>query len=211
MSISARDTVRDWILASDVVISSYSTALIEAAVAGKPSFILKPVPLPESLHIEWHDLLPHLRSEDEMIAAVVAPPQDGDSPLARWARSTLMSRGDPILRIADELARIRAGSAPIPEPPPWWSITKGARFGIPPRIWYELRRRFPTSLWPPFRRVDPELRGDVAAAQEVPERIRRWGPILDEYLASVAASPAAESSGLVAVAPPSDARPAPAG
>jgi surface carbohydrate biosynthesis protein len=210
MSITARDTVRDWILASDVVISSYSTALIEAAVAGKPSFMLKPVPLPDSLHSEWHALLPHLSSEDEMIAAVVAPRQDGDSPLAQWAESALMSRGDPILRIADELARIRAGSAPIPEPPPWWSITRGAPFGIPPRIWYELRRRFPTSLWPPFRRVDPELLGDVAAAQGVPDRVRRWGPILDAYLASVAASPAAEGSGPVAVAPPNDARPAPA-
>jgi surface carbohydrate biosynthesis protein len=211
MSITARDTVRDWILASDVVISSYSTALIEGAVAGKPSFILNPVPLPDSLHSAWQTLLPHLRSEEEMIAAVFAPPQDGDSPLAGWARSSLMSRGDPILRIADELARIRAGKARIPEPPPWWSITKGARFGIPPRIWYELRKRFPTSLWPPFWRVDPEVRGDVAAAQEVPERVRRWGPILDEYLASGAASPALEGTGDVAVAPPSDARPAPAG
>ena len=210
MSITARDTVRDWILASDVVISSYSTALIEAAVARKPSFILEPVTMPESLHSEWHALLPHLRSEDEMIAAVVAPPGDGDSPLALWAQSALMSKGDPILRIADELARIRAGSAGIPEPPPWWSVTPRARFGVPPRIWYELRRRFPTSLWPPFRRVDPELLGDVAAAQAVPERVRRWGPILDEYLASVAAGPAAEGSGPVAVAPPSDARPAPA-
>jgi hypothetical protein len=209
MSITARDTVRDWILASDVVISSYSTALIEAAVAGKPSFILEPVTLPESLRSEWHALLPHLRFEDEMIAAVVAPPRDGDSPLALWAQSALMSKGDPILRIADELARIRAGSARIPEPPPWWSVTPRARFGVPPRIWYELRRRFPTSLWPPFRRVDPELLGDVAAAQAVPERVQRWGPILDEYLASVD-GPAAEDSGPVAVASPSDARPAPA-
>lgn len=210
MFITARDTVRDWILASDVVISSYSTALIEAAVARKPSFILEPVTLPESLRSEWHALLPHLRSEDETIAAVVAPAGDGDSPLALWAQSALMSKGDPILRIADELARIRAGSARIPEPPPWWSVTPRARFGVPPRIWYELRRRFPISLWPPFRRVDPELLGDVAAAQAVPERVRRWGPILDEYLASVAAGPAAEGSGPVAVAPPNDARPAPA-
>lgn len=207
MSITVTDTVRDWILASDVVISSYSTSLIEAAVAGRPSFILEPVPWPESLHNEWHALLPHLRSEEEMIAAVVTPPEDGDSPLARWARSALMSRGDPIVRIADELARVHAGSVPIPEPPPWWSITPEARFGIPPRLLYELRSRFPTSLWPPFRRVDPMLVGDVAAAQGVPERVRRWGPILDDYLASVPASPAAEGSGPVLVAPPSDAVP----
>ena len=108
------------------------------------------------------------------------------------------------MRIADELARIRAGSVPTPEPPPWWSITPEPRFGIPPRLLFELRRRFPTSLWPPFRRVDPMLVGDVAAAQAVPERVRRWGPILNDYLASVAASPAEQGSGPVIFAPPSD-------
>jgi hypothetical protein len=210
MSISSRDTVRDWVLASDVVVSSYSTALIEAAVAGKPSFILKPVPMPESLQSEWHALLPHLHSQEELIKAVSAPPVDA-SPLSRWAQSALMSRGDPILRIADELARIRAGSVPVPEPPPWWSVTPKGPFGVPPRVWHELRRRFPTSMWPPFRRVDPELLGDVAAAYEVPERVRRWEPILDEYLASVAAGSAPEGAGPVAVAPKGDARPAPAG
>jgi surface carbohydrate biosynthesis protein len=208
MSITVSDTVRDWILASDVVISSYSTSLIEAAVAGRPSFILEPVPWPEFLHNEWHALLPHLRSEEEMIATVVTSQADGDSPLAEWARSALMSRGDPIVRIADELALIRAGSVPVPEPPPWWSVTPEARFGIPPRLFYELRRRFPTSLWPPFRRVDPMLVGDVAAAREVPDRVRRWGPILDAYLASGAAGPAVDSGSVIRSAgPPSDARP----
>ena len=52
-----------------------------------------------------------------MIAAVVAPPGDGDSPLALWAQSALMSKGDPILRIADELARIRAGVGQDPRTP----------------------------------------------------------------------------------------------
>lgn len=189
MSITVGDTVREWILASDVVISSYSTSLIEAAVAGRPSFILEPVPWPESLQSEWHSLVPHLRSEQEMMDAVLAPPEDVDVRLAQWARSALMGRGDPIVRIADELARIRTGSVPIPEPPPWWTITPEARVGIPPRVLYELRRRFPTSLWPPFRRLDPMLAGDVAAAQAVPERVRRWGPILDPYLASIPMSP----------------------
>ena len=205
LNITVRDTVREWILASDVVMSSYSTSLIEAAVAGRPSYILEPVPWPESLHADWHALLPHLRTEEEVMAAVLTPREGGDSPLARWARSALMSTGDPIVRIADELARIRAGSVPIPEPPPWWSITPEARFGIPPRLLYELRRRFPTSLWPPFRRADPMLVGDVAAAQEVPERVRRWGPILDEYLASVDAGPTVEGSGADRVAPSSGA------
>ena len=195
ISITVRDTVREWILASDVVVSSYSTALIEAAIAGRPSFILEPVPLPASLHSEWHALLPHLRSEQELFAAALTPPGDGDSPLGQWARSTLLSKGDPIVRIADQLARIRAGSAPVPEPAPWRSITPETRFGIPSRLLYEARRRFPTPLWPPFRRVDPMLVGDVAAAREVPERVQRWGPILDAYLSSIPMSQAAEGSG----------------
>lgn len=185
MSVSVRETVREWILASDVVISSYSTSLIEAAIAGRPSFILEPVPWPESLHNPWHGLLPHLCSEGALMAAVDAPPGDGNSPLAQWAQTTLMGRGDPIVRIADELARILARSVPIPEPPPWWSIAPEARFGMPRRLLYELRRRFPTSVWPAFRRVDPMLVQDVAAVREVPDRVRRWGPILDTYLASI--------------------------
>jgi len=197
ISITVSETVREWILASDVVISSYSTSLIEAAVAGRPSFILEPIPWPESLHIEWHDLLPHLRSEEELIATVSTPPKDHESPLGRWARSALMSRGDPIVRIADELAAIRSGSVPVPDPPPWRSITPEVHSAIPPRLLYELRRRFPTSLWLPFRRVDPMLVGDVAAAHHVPERVLRWGPILDEYLESIPLSRAGAAPQLV--------------
>ncbi len=185
LHISVADTVREWILASDVVLSSYSTSLIEAAVAGRPSFILEPVPWPESLRIAWHDHVPHVRSEQQLLDAVLAPSSGGDSALATWARTALMSRGDPIVRIADQLARIHARTVPVPEPPPWWSVTPEPRLGMPRRAYYHLRRGFPTSLWPPFRRVDPTIAGDVAAAAEVPERVRRWGPILDPYLASL--------------------------
>jgi surface carbohydrate biosynthesis protein len=181
--VNNSDTVRDWILVSDMVISSYSTTLIEAAVAGRPAFILEPLPWPDSLRSPWHSLVPHLHSEEDLIAALDMP-AEGDSPLAEWARSTLLGTGDPIIRIADELARIRAGVVPIPEPPPWWTITPKAPFGLPQRLHYELRRHFPTSLWPPLRRVHAMYVRDVAAAQEVPARIRRWGPILEDYLAS---------------------------
>ena len=141
MSITARDTVRDWILASDVVISSYSTALIEAAVAGQPVVHPRAGPVAGVPAHRVARLLPHLRSEEELIAAVVAR-EDGDSPLARWARSAPMSRA------TRSCGRRRARPDPLwfgpdPRPPPWWSITPEARFGIPPRLLYELRRRFP--------------------------------------------------------------------
>jgi hypothetical protein len=39
MHISEPGTVREWIMASDVTVSSHSTSLIEAAVARKPAFM----------------------------------------------------------------------------------------------------------------------------------------------------------------------------
>lgn len=186
MSIIQRDSVRDWILASDVVISSYSTSLIEASIAGKPAYIVEPYPLPASLLQAWHQYVPRLRSERELVDACLGDPDGaGQAPLARWARETLMGRGDPILLIADQLARIRHRQVPIPAPAPWRSITLPSNYRLPPRLVFELRRHVINVLRPSTRRpIEAELRDDVAAAREVPARVKRWQPILADYLAS---------------------------
>ena len=74
-SVIQRDTVRDWILASDVVVSSYSTSLIEAGVAERPFAMVEPESLPDSLRAEWHAMAPRVRSEDELVA--LATGRDG--------------------------------------------------------------------------------------------------------------------------------------
>lgn len=185
MTITQRDTVRDWILASDVVVSSYSTSLIEAAIAGKPAYIVEPHALPPSLHQHWHQYVPRLRSEGELVAAALDERPAGDGELARWARQTLMGRGDPILLVADQLARVCRRQVPIPAQAPWRSVTLPSKYHLPARLAFELRRHVITMVLPPVNRpIEDELRADVAAEREVPERVRRWEPILADYLAT---------------------------
>ena len=184
LSILKEESVRDWILASDVVVSSSSTSLIEASIAGKPAYIVEPTPWPESLHQAWHDLVPHVTSESELVAAAVATDAAGSAALATWARSALMSHGDPILRIADELARVRRREVPVPPPAPWTSVTLPGR--LPRRLVYEFRRH--VRPWIPSRRAQVPAFERLAATsmREIPARVARWRPILDPYLESVA-------------------------
>ncbi|MGZ8758426.1 MAG: hypothetical protein ACXWXC_10830, partial [Aeromicrobium sp.] len=175
---------RDWVLASDVVVSSYSTTLIEAGVAAKPAFIVEPIGWPESLSQGWHSLVPRVRTEDQFIAAVTDTAARANDVLGGWARSTLLAKGDPILRIADHLAAIHRGAVPVPLPAPWQSITLPSRYPLPRRVLFELRRhvlpRLPAPASPP---IQAESLEDVAAMSEVPARVRRWEPILEPYLA----------------------------
>jgi hypothetical protein len=190
MSILKDESVRDWILASDVVVSSSSTSLIEASVAEKPAYILEPIPWPGSLRQAWHDLVPHLGSEDELIAAVADPHAADSAALATWARAALLPHGDPILRLADELAHVRRREVAVPPPAAWTSVTLPGR--LPRRLAFEFRRH--VRPWFGSRRPgDTTLQRLAATAmREIPDRVARWRPILDPYLASIAP----ESSGL---------------
>lgn len=95
-------SVREWILASDVVISSYSTSLIEAAIAGKPAYMVEPIPIPESLHYDWYRFTPRIHSMDDFKAACMDAGHDSSqSALRSWAESEMLANGDPIQGLAD--------------------------------------------------------------------------------------------------------------
>lgn len=101
------ESVREWILASDVVISSYSTSLIEAAVAGKASYMLEPIPIPPALHVEWHDQAARLRTYAQFEAACLGhPEQASDQQLGQWARGQMMAHGDALSNLADHLGSL---------------------------------------------------------------------------------------------------------
>ena len=106
-------SVREWILASDVVMSSYSTTLIEAAIAGKPIHMIEPVPIPESLQYDWFRFVNRLRTNEDFKAACAdASPGSGNA-LRKWAEDSMLANGDPI----EGLARIVQGLvARTPEP-----------------------------------------------------------------------------------------------
>ena len=111
-------TVREWILASDVVASSYSTTLIEAAVASKPIWMLAPTPFPESMHTEWHQLVPKVDSLSGFLDLVNSrEPVANWQPLQAWAEREMLSHGEPITQLADFLAKVARGERPVADRP----------------------------------------------------------------------------------------------
>jgi hypothetical protein len=99
-------SVREWILAADHVISSHSTTLIEAALAGKPIHLYSPEPFPEALAAEWHGLVPVLENRDDFLQAVrQSPVEPTGTRLATWARAQFLGN-DPLDTIVGMIARL---------------------------------------------------------------------------------------------------------
>lgn len=95
-------SVREWILASNVAISSISTSLIESSIAGKPSYIVEPKPIIRSLHHRWYDLLSHLRTWEEFYKACKKLTKNNSHlKLQRWAIKNMLHNKDPLINLAD--------------------------------------------------------------------------------------------------------------
>ncbi len=188
MNINQQETVREWILASDVVISSYSTSLIEAAVAGKTAFMLEPYPLPISLQQDWHELLPHLTNEREFIDVLLVDSADvASKPLGEWARSAMLSQGDPILNLVDYLARLCQGKIQRPPIPSKNSVSLPGRFPLPPWLLFEyrkLRLRLQPPEHIPFDQVEPDRKHDVISASDINERVNKWDTFMSNSVVS---------------------------
>jgi surface carbohydrate biosynthesis protein len=63
--ISKEGSVREWILYSDFVISTYSTTLIEAVYAEKKSFMISPIIMPDVLKVNWHKYITKANNYEE--------------------------------------------------------------------------------------------------------------------------------------------------
>lgn len=114
--IKAR-SAREWVLASDVVASSYSTVLIEAAMAGKAIVRAAPEPTPEGLRYAWCDLAPEAADEGAFIAACTRTDEhgSGSAALRQWAEETFFPAGDPVERLVETVAEeVRAAYASGP-------------------------------------------------------------------------------------------------
>jgi surface carbohydrate biosynthesis protein len=104
------ETVREWVLASDVVISSYSTSLIEAAVAGKTIYMVEPIPIPDSLYCDWYGYVPRIHTSADFEQACLAPIEHDNRALQTWAESAMLANGDPIKGLADFIASLAEGA-----------------------------------------------------------------------------------------------------
>ena len=110
-------TVKEWNLASDLVLSNYSTTLVEAAVAGKPVFMLEPLPFPDFVRADWHDLVGRLKTQAEFLEATKHPPADASRALKRHAEELMMAHGDAIGNLADLIADVVLLRRPVPPVP----------------------------------------------------------------------------------------------
>jgi hypothetical protein len=84
--------------------SSYSTSLIEAAVADKPVYMVEPIPIPSALYCNWYKYIPKIKTVDTMISACHQKNTAfGSGRLRFWAEKNMLSKGDPILGLVEYL------------------------------------------------------------------------------------------------------------
>lgn len=172
------ETVREWNLAADLVVSSYSTSLVEAAIAGRRILMLEPHALPPSLLQEWHHLAPRAARFEDLVACLAGHEPNG-APLAQWASATVSGPADPIAAVADLLQAMRDGAAALPPPASRESVTIDRPAAVPFRLWWLLRLgKSALSQWkarsPRRRAVPPESVPDVDAAATIGARVARW-------------------------------------
>jgi len=174
LHIIQSESVREWILAADLVISSYSTSLIEAAVAGKPHYMLDPYPIPAPLHVAWHDLVRHVKNKEEFISVCLQPEDEmSDNRLGSWARQTLMSRGDAIENLSIFINRLLDGEVPRPPVLSSRQFRTIAMMCIPEYIWGNYRR-----LRYRRRPIPAVYVKDVVSPAEIESRIQKWQSLL---------------------------------
>jgi hypothetical protein len=176
--ITKAETVREWILASDVVVSSYSTSLIEAAVAGKATAIVEPFPIPAVLAADWQAQLPHLTTLAAFDhACQQSTPATGQA-LNEWTRASLLAHGDAIVNLAQILADVRQSrakrstlgrSSVLPRGGPRWRAW--LQFEHMRRTGQNARRTAPDSISPLYEK-------DIVSEAEIKRRVQRWGQVL---------------------------------
>jgi hypothetical protein len=107
--ITTDATVREWILASDLTISSYSTSLIEASLADKDIAILEPVSFPDYARYDWCDLVGSARTREGARGLWSGESALGDgSALKAWAMDLAMAGGDPLANTAAWIASVHS-------------------------------------------------------------------------------------------------------
>ena len=96
-------TVKDWIYASDHVISNASTTLIESSLARKPVSLLEPLHYPDIFRQDWFQLLPTCNTYDDLEANIYNSDITSSNILYNWARTCLLPDRNPIYKLVDEL------------------------------------------------------------------------------------------------------------
>lgn len=177
LHIIQQESIREWILASDVILSSHSTSLIEGAVAGKSVFMLEPHPIPLSLKVEWHDLLRHLSSYDDFLQVCAGKIKAEDPRLNDWAHKTMMGRGDAIQNIADFITDLLSGKRDAPLPPSREVATPTLKWIPPAPLWSVYRRVKQKTRHGQTNGIEPVFVKDAVSPEEIESRLKKWSRV----------------------------------
>ncbi len=170
MHVIQEESVREWILASDIVISSHSTSLIEASIAGKAAYMLEPIPMPQALKVEWQDLLHHITTFEDLNDLCGNPKISRDPRLEDWARGTLMSNGDSILNLSKLLANLASSARKTTN-----AVQEPRRESFQhPLVWSVFSRLHRWYLYWKSGGIEPVFVKDMISSVEIRERIERW-------------------------------------
>lgn len=112
-------TVREWVAASNAVMSSLSSTLLEAASAGKPAYVLAPLSVPSDFTTEWIEMCRRISSQEQFNSDLCLSSQlERSLDLEEWVQRTLMVTKDPLASMAQALAdSVRASVSSNPERP----------------------------------------------------------------------------------------------
>ncbi len=168
-------TVREWVLASDVTVSTYSTVLIEAALAAKQVVMVAPTPIPQSLRYEWCDFVEPVVSEQEFMDRSMSHGNDSSAPLREWATGQFFPETDPIetlTRVIAAFAREPFIAQPRTEPatmemPRWMKL-------LTARLTPRMRHRVFAAGLPGYAFNASTHEKDVFGAAEVERRCEAW-------------------------------------
>jgi surface carbohydrate biosynthesis protein len=137
VSIIKDGTAREWVLASDAVVSNYSTVLVDAAVAGKPACNLRTETFPDFLHAEFLDCAPSINSPDELRELCQDPEsfRTRSYPLREYGLINFHTPGNPFERLAGLIATLRRQATSPPKylhGRGWYRWDRSRRRWIPP-------------------------------------------------------------------------------
>ena len=184
LRIIKEGSVREWILASNLVFSSYSTTLLESATARKPLFMLLPYSIPDFIHVEWNDLATKIRTEDEFLNTLKQPNLEPNwMTLEAWVREKMLSHGDPISNLVDILASVLREEILVPAPGELIEKVRQSSFskafGVFRKFgWNALEQaQFSLGIKTQSQRWKPH-KTDAVTVEEVANRVSRWEEVL---------------------------------
>lgn len=168
-------TVRHWVLAAETTVSTFSSTVVEAAVAGRPASLLAPEPLPESMHCSWHDHADQIADQEAFMELPSRCWQaERDGPLADWTARQLLSTGDPIEATAHAFTSILQGQQRAPTLP---NSPLGKRVrGLAKLRWRGFVRRNLARCGVVQQKTTHH--NDLFTQSQVQQRIDRWAQLL---------------------------------